>query len=155
MPTSPIAVANSILRKSFEESVPVTPLRLQRMTYILAAEYEKEAGAALIGETFLTWSFGPVLASIRDNFLPYGSKPVLKYGKDAMGDSWFVDYNSNGFHRQLDRVWAACRYRSDRTLIDSVRQPGGAWDKAYQADKRHLDPYDIGPDHTYRGTLGL
>ena len=54
-------VANSILKKSFEEENYITPLKLNCLVYLLYSEYLYLNGDILCNELFVKTEFGPVL----------------------------------------------------------------------------------------------
>ena len=53
---SPQVLANTILKKAFEEDIPVTPMKLQKLVYFICREYmQNNDGEDLISEDFLAW----------------------------------------------------------------------------------------------------
>lgn len=61
---SPTMIANNILSRSFSDKVDITPMKLQRILYFTAAEYQKATHKPLLEEPFSTWTYGPVAYSI-------------------------------------------------------------------------------------------
>ena len=58
-----IGIANILLARSFDEAHLINPMKLQRLLYIAACEYLKEAGSLPFTENFAVWAYGPVLQS--------------------------------------------------------------------------------------------
>lgn len=101
-----VEVSNNILRRAFEETVEVTPMKLQRLLYVVASEYAKRTGERLFDEDFVAWAYGPVLLSIHHHFAPFSGGAIRMYGKTATSQSYAVDEASDSVLAQvLDEVW--------------------------------------------------
>lgn len=57
------AFANTVLKKSFEELIQVSPMKLQKLLYFIYADYLKKTKEPLLSEKFQVWQYGPVLSS--------------------------------------------------------------------------------------------
>lgn len=51
-----VNIANSFLQKSFEENVPLTVLKLNKLIYLFFRNYLKETGNILFSEPFEAWN---------------------------------------------------------------------------------------------------
>lgn len=148
-------VANTILARVFaSETSRVTPMQLQRILYVVAAEYARETGVVLMHEPFLAWDRGPVLASVHDQFAIVGADPIRWYAKDSAGRSVSVR-NDVGLDRVLDRVLPATLGIPAATLSNLVCLDGSAWRAARRLDSRVLADSDVARDDAYRAPLGL
>jgi uncharacterized phage-associated protein len=155
MTFSPVNVSNNILRRAFDESVSVSPMKLQKLLYFVASEYGKRADAPLLAETFQPWKYGPVVRSVYDEFRSFGGGPIRAYGKDAQGKAYMADERQDShLARALDDVWRAAKSRSAVELSRITHLPGSAWDRAYR-EHRWIDAADIAADKTYEPMLGL
>lgn len=57
-------IANNVLNRAFAEKRRISLMKLQKILYFAAAEYQKKTGQPLFSERFETWQYGPVLRSI-------------------------------------------------------------------------------------------
>ena len=78
MPYSSTMVANNVLNRAFAEKLPITekvgrkPTRCQRVGKV-------------------TWSYGPVLYSVRDKFRNFANnEPITKFARDAHGNACMI-----------------------------------------------------------------
>jgi len=97
-------VANSILIKSFEDKIYITPLKLDCLIYLLYSEYLYLTGEKLFSETFMKTSYGsPKLTSIYEKFGVYGNNVIRSYAFDARGKITYV--GNETFDKCLMYVW--------------------------------------------------
>ena len=96
-------VANSILIKSFNDKIYVTPVKLNCLIYLLYGEYLYTTGDTLFSELFTKTENGPVLTTVYQKFNSYGNKIIKNYAKDAKDKTIYVD---NGiFVKCLNYIW--------------------------------------------------
>lgn len=88
-------VANAILMLSFDENIPVTPMKLQKLLYFTYKDYLKTYGVSLFADRFECWQYGPVLSSIYYEFNRFGARPINKFARDANGNVAVVDMNKH------------------------------------------------------------
>ena len=69
--TNALTVCNTILNKAFDENIEVTPMKLQRMLYLVYRDYLHFTNEALFPERFEVWKFGPVVGKVFDVFHQY------------------------------------------------------------------------------------
>ncbi|KAB2582463.1 hypothetical protein BS297_25645 [Rhodococcus erythropolis] len=149
-------VCNNILQRAFDEDVPVTPMKLQKILYFVASEYAKDTEKPLLSEPFQQWQYGPVVASVYSEFKPFGSGSIRRYAKDSQGKAYVVNESKNPRLREaLDRVWPVVKDRGAVPLSRITHLPESAWRKAFDANERYIDEDDIRLDETYRPKLGL
>jgi len=75
MPMSASVVCNNILTRAFQENIPVSPMKLQKLMYFVSCEYVKATGKDLLSENFGVWQYGPVLPSLYDEFKSFTISP--------------------------------------------------------------------------------
>lgn len=149
-------IANNILSRSFSDKVYITPMKLQRVLYFTAAEYQKAKHEPLLEELFSTWTYGPVAYSVYNEFRSFGKYPVKCYARDAQGNTLMIDEESDIELRiALDRVWDKTKMKSATYLSTIHHAQDSAWDKAFQQFRSTLEFADIENDYTYRVPLGL
>ena len=85
LPIPAQAVCNSILQLSFEENIPVSPMKLQKLLYFVYRDYLKETDELLFSERFEAWPSGPVLPSVYSEFKSFCDQPITKFAKNADG----------------------------------------------------------------------
>ena len=62
---SALNVANNILKRGFSEGIDITPMKLQKLTYIVFKKYYQDTGSILFPEMFEVWKYTISLSSIK------------------------------------------------------------------------------------------
>lgn len=156
MSYAPTLVANNVLNRAFAEKCAVSPMKLQKILYFIASEYQKESKEPLFTENFETWEYGPVLRSVFYEFRPFSRNFISQFAKDADNHSRMVDEKEDPkLKRILERVWEVTRGRTAVDLSQITHMEGSAWDTAFQSRNPFLAPNDIESDDTYRRELRL
>lgn len=138
-------VANNILKRAFEENIPVTPMKLQKLLYLVFKQYLKDTGQILFSESFMAWRYGPAVESVYDEFKTYHADPITEYSKDSKGNSYIVDENAcPPFLLAIDTIWERYKTYNGIQLSNLTHKPGTAWDKAKKSQSMSLDIDDIG-----------
>ncbi|MCR5914152.1 DUF4065 domain-containing protein [Corynebacterium sp. zg254] len=156
MAYAPTLVANNILNRAFAEKCEISPMKLQKILYFVAAEYQKETGESLFTERFETWKYGPVLRSVYTEFRPFSRDYISRFAKDAENHSHMAKEEADpALQQALIRVWDATKSRTAVNLSRITHQPGSAWDKSFQKEDEYLSTKEITKDVTYQRALGL
>lgn len=156
MAYSPTMIANNILSRAFAEKTYMSPMKLQKILYFVASEYQKATKRTLLEEPFSTWAYGPVVYSVFDEFRSFSKDNIKRYARDARGDVFVIDETQDiELKVALDRVWDKTKHKGAVELSEITHMPNSAWDKAFQADNSILNHVDIAEDMTYRVPLGL
>lgn len=125
---SPNVVANNFLKHSFEENIAVTPMKLQKLLYILSVEYLKATTKELFSERYNVWKTGPVLLSVSYKFSCYRDFPIDVFAKDAMGQVSLIDESNPCILVNLiNHVWNKYKDYSGTALANLLVQNGTAW----------------------------
>lgn len=141
------ALANTILRLAFTETIEVTPMKLQKIMYFICRDYVQSTGKRLISEDFLAWDYGPVLKSAYDEFKSYGAKPIDKFAKDVAGHVLVVNETADPAAAQsIHKMWEKCKMLDGISLSKKTHKEGTAWWKAYMRGSTCLDDGDIQND---------
>ncbi|OWX98788.1 hypothetical protein B1A53_07730 [Corynebacterium diphtheriae] len=131
-------------------------MKLQKILYFVASEYQKATKRPLLEEPFSTWAYGPVVYSVYDEFRSFSKDNIKRYARDARGDVFVIDETQDiELKVALDRVWDKAKGMGAVKLSEITHLQNSAWDKAFQDDEPVLKPADIATDNTYRVPLGL
>lgn len=156
MSYSPSKVANNILNRAFAEKIYINPMKLQRILYFVASEYQKATKRTLLEEPFAPWEYGPVSYSVYDKFRAYGKNDIKRYARDLQGNALMIDETQDiELGIALTRIWDKAKNKSAVELSEITHTVGSAWDRAYQKGYPVLNPTDIEQDTTYREALEL
>ena len=123
-------IANALLREVKEVTGDfATPLKLQKLLYLLYGSYAIRHNKRLFEEPFVAWYFGPVLFSVYQGFKAYRNRPINHYGR--VGKKSYLAKNEN-ILREIAMVVSEYGTRDAATLVNLTHLPGGAWAKAYK-----------------------
>ncbi len=137
-------IANCILKRAHDEGMPITQMKLQKLMYLLYADYLQNNNAVLFPERFEPWKYGPVLSDVYNAFRKYGSSPIRKYLIDSDGDYAMVSLSQNQeLKRSLDRVWELFAGYTGIELSEITHRADGAWMKAVAQCSSVLSDQDI------------
>lgn len=152
----PTLVANNVMNRAFAEKCTISPMKLQKILYFVASEYQKETGKPLFTENFETWQYGPVLRSVYNEFRSFSRNFITRFAKDAESRTLMINEEADPrLQGVLDRVWAVTKGRTAVDLSRITHLEDSAWDKSFQAERPFISFKDIGADDTYRRELGL
>ena len=111
-------IANSILKKSSEDKIHITPLKLNCLLYLLYSEYLYLTGESLFNETFIKTTKGPIVPSVYYKFISYENYVINNYIKDAKGK---VIYVKDGiFDECLIHIWEKYKNKSDYDILSYI-----------------------------------
>ena len=142
------AICNSILRKSFDEKIAVSPMKLQKLLYFVYKDYLQKHDTPMFHERFEAWQYGPVLPSIYDEFKNYGPSPIKTFAKDSQGIVYVVSDCATDVIASIDRVWERYKHYNGIELSKITHREQSAWYKAYTNKKAFLDDEAIKNDKT-------
>lgn len=137
------AICNSLLVKSFTESVQVSPMKLQKLIYFIYRDYLKKTGNKAFNDPIQTWKYGPVVQSVYDEFKSFGKKTITEFAKDAQGKVYIVDSSALELDKIIDDVWNKYKCYSGIHLSKMTHEEGTAWSKAFHEKRPFLDDEDI------------
>lgn len=156
MAYAPTLIANNVLNRAFAEKCRISPMKLQKILYFVASEYQKGTGRSLFSERFETWQYGPVLRSVYSEFRPFSRDYITRFAKDAENKSRMINEDADPvLQRVLNSVWAVTKGRSAVELSRITHMENSAWDKSFQDQRPFLSSANITADATYRRELGL
>jgi len=134
---SPIYAANNFILKAMDQGIKLTPLKLQKLLYILYARYLYKTGEALFADRFSAWEYGPVLPEIYYIFKRDGSSPITVPKPDYNGEILVVTEEGE-FGECFNDVWRNFANKSASELVSKTHEPGAAWAQAVVNEDYHL-----------------
>jgi len=130
--------------RGFNDDIPITPMKLQKLMYFTCRDYLKKTGRQLISEPFEVWKYGPVLSSVYGEFSSFGSNPIDAYAKDAKGNSVAVSEKDNPTLKEVaDLVWKRFKHYDGVALSKMTHRDGSGWHRAYNAGSPHIAKEDM------------
>ena len=151
MALSATIVCNNILRRAFQESVSVTPMKLQKLMYFVSCEYIKKTDKEMLTDDFCVWQYGPVLPSVYDEFKSFGGNAISKYAKDAEGNSFAYDETTSPYLKDaIDRVWSSFKGNTGKELSSITHEEGSGWSRAFAEGLRKIPKDYMKADDSYR-----
>lgn len=144
-------VANTILSRAFEENVPITPMKLQKLIYIIYKVYYKEIGKKIFTEPFSAWKRGPVVPTVYSEFKNYRGNPIEDFSYLNDGRTYTaIDLDtSSDFRKVFNEVWREYAHESAYDLSEMTHVSDGAWDKAIKNESYILRDEDIESESNY------
>lgn len=154
MPMSASVVCNNILTRAFQENIPVSPMKLQKLMYFVSCEYVKATGKDLLSENFGVWQYGPVLPSLYDEFKSFHDQPITKYATDADGVPYAINEDTAPHLKaSITRVWDAFKGMDGIALSKITHRDGSAWSTAFNQQRTSISSDDMKGDMTYASYL--
>lgn len=141
---SALNVGNNILQRGFSEDIDITPMKLQKLIYLVYKRYYKKYSKALFSEPFEVWKYGPVVRSVYDEFKHFGANSIKKYATEPNGSVLIVNEEmSESFKNALDYVWDKYKYYDGIPLSEMTHRKNTAWWKAAKREDAYLNDNDI------------
>ena len=137
------SLANTLLKKSFEENINITPMKLQKLIYFIYKRHLKNFNEKLFEEAFLVWRYGPVLASVYDEFKSFGSERITRFAKDANQNVYVINESATDIMESINEIWESYKNYDGVSLSIMTHQPGTAWSKAVNSHLNILCDEDI------------
>jgi uncharacterized phage-associated protein len=133
------AVANEFLRLAKEESIPLTPMKLQKLIYFAHGFSLSIFDEALVDEEFQAWKYGPVLKSLYRDFKIYGNSPIEDFAFEVeIKDNFDFNFTKpripeDACVKDLIRaVWDNYKNYSAVILSELTHKDGSPWKQTYR-----------------------
>ncbi|MFU2204257.1 Panacea domain-containing protein [Streptococcus hyovaginalis] len=144
-------VANTFLDRAKKEKIDISPMKLQKLIYILYKVYLQKNGFRLFEERFEVWQYGPVVSSVYQVFKKFRSNRITEYYLNADGTYNTVRFHNNiRFDNAFEFVWEKYKQLDGVYLSQLTHQPDTAWSKADQRGDMYLDDQEIHEEEEYQ-----
>jgi uncharacterized phage-associated protein len=130
-----MAISNELIKMAIKESIPLTPMKLQKMLFFVYGKYGAEYNEKLFEEPFLVWQYGPVVESVYYEFKSFGTEKINKYAADAKGIAYFPDKDClelEHFFASLKKTWNRYKHLSAQLLVGLTHIEDSPWDRAFK-----------------------
>lgn len=142
------ALCNTIIKKSFDENISVSPMKLQKLIYFIYRDYLIKTNHPLFAESFQAWKYGSVLESVYDKFKSFKSDRITRFAKTANENVYVINEISEPeLCSVINAVWDRYKNYDGITLSQITRKKGGAWRKAFENCSPILNVDDIKEDN--------
>lgn len=142
-------VANTFLERAKKEKVDISPMKLQKLIYILYKNYLKDTRSKLFLDSFEVWQYGPVIPSVYNAFKGYRSNAIQSYYTNSEGKYSTVSFQNPTFERAFEKVWQKYRDLDGIFLSQLTHQENTAWSKANANNIPVLNDSDIYSEKEY------
>lgn len=125
-------VANCFLQRDFEDGrATISPMKLQKLVYLLHGWNLAIANEPAIDSQFLAWPYGPVEEGLYHIFKPFRGNPITEYAMSWDGDekkALVVEKADNEiFYKIFDFVVSRYMPMTALQLSTLTHQPGTPW----------------------------
>ena len=125
-------VANCFLQRDFEDGyASITPMKLQKLIYILNGWHLAVTGGPVVREPFRAWQYGPVEPGLYRLLKHYGNKPISEYlttYEDGESNAYVVAKGNTDFYELLNIVIKKYMALGALRLSALTHQPCTPWD---------------------------
>lgn len=143
-------VANTFLVRAKKDNIDITPMKLQKLIYILYKCYLKDTKSRLFPERFKVWQYGPVVPEVYQVFKNYRSNRITSFYMNPDGSFNTVAFKVNSnFDKAFNFVWNKYSRIDGIYLSQLTHQPDTAWSKADSRDERELKDKEIYQEKEY------
>lgn len=143
-------LANTILQRAQSEKINITPMKLQKLIYIIYKEYLQRIGDVLFEKQFEVWKYGPVLSSVYDEFKKYKSEPIEDFYRENDGKVFSYELNkTDPLTAIFEMVWETYKHQSPWILSMLTHKEDTAWDRANKRCDSFLSVEDIREEESY------
>lgn len=137
-------VANTFISKSKEENVDITPMKLQKLIYIMYKNYLQRTNRKLFSDKFEVWKYGPVVPSVYQAFKEYRSNAITDYYYSSPDTYSTVKMNKNkNFDDVFKGVWNKYSELDGVYLSQLTHRKETAWSLADKRKDLYLADNDI------------
>lgn len=133
MSYDPTTVANQFIELAAEEGAKLTPMQLNKLTYIAHGFALGLKNRPLIDDAVEAWRYGPVVPSLYRKLKHYGSSPVdgPVGGIFGTGRREQIDPEDKAL---IEAVFEKYGHLTGAQLSFLTHKKGTPWDRAYQPD---------------------
>ena len=149
---SPVTIANYFIKKSIEEGVEMTPMKVLKLVYIAHGWHLGLFDEELISEQVQAWKYGPVVRSVYQEFKHYGNRDIegLSF-KSTFEKEEFGQLKEKGVYHLLDKIWEVYKDYTGLQLSTLTHQPGTPWYQIWEEKRGKLSGTEIIPNDLIKG----
>lgn len=129
---SPLIYANNFIERSLKTEIPISPMKMQKLLYLLYARYYYLYNAPLFAHQFEKWQYGPVLSEVYSEFKDYRDKPIKYFVRFPDDQVYYVKENNKKFKNCFNEVWVKFGFYSGIDLSVLTHRKGSAWSKVLE-----------------------
>ena len=141
--TTSLTVSNAIIIKAMKAYVMVTPMKLQKLLYMIYARYLAVTETSLFADRFEAWQYGPVVPDVYNEFKHYGRSGISVPSVSNDGMIYYT-LEKDVYGNCFQDVWRKYRTFSGVQLSTVTHERGSAWSKKQLGE--FLDDGDIAND---------
>jgi uncharacterized phage-associated protein len=147
VPYTPLAIANSFVKRSLAQNRDINHMKLQKLVYFVHGWWLAYNDAPLLTERPQMWKYGPVFPTLYHELKTFGNSSVpgpvrSNPFSQAMPDVPATDQQATAL---IDWVWERYGHLSAFALSDLTHSPGSAWHAVAVAhDFRVPKGFDLG-----------
>ena len=141
MTHSSIAVANEFLKLSVRDSIPVTPMKLQKLVYYAQGWHLGVMDSPLVSEPVECWAYGPVFRKLYGVTKSFGGDSV--HGPLTNKDRSTADMDCKEGDESLklvQRVWDSYKQYSAERLSNMTHSEDSPWKRVRNVYKAYEPP---------------
>lgn len=159
MPCDAEAIANFFIERAHAEAGSsvdhdLTQMKLQKLVYFTHGWYLAMRGQPLLNEPIKAWRWGPVVLSLRREFIDLGAEPINRKAVNVSAvngelevvepsvDDYFDTDEADYVRWLLDLVWTSYRDKTASHLMRQTHAVGGPWHRVTQLFEEGL-PSDV------------
>ncbi|MGT2933665.1 Panacea domain-containing protein [Streptococcus catagoni] len=143
-------VANTFLVRAKKENIDISPMKLQKLVFLLYKEYLKNTEKKLFEDKFEVWMYGPVVSNIYQAFKKYGSNKITNYYINSNNQYLTVKFGLNeAFDNCFEKVWQKYKELDGVFLSQLTHQKDTAWSIADSLNREFLSDQDIYNEKEY------
>lgn len=137
--------ANSVLMHSFRKDTLISPLKLQKLVYLVHGWYLACFDEPTFHENPQVWTYGPVFPEIYRDYKIFGSLPISKENWDVYGtpEKGNASEDDRNFHEVLEQVWELYSPYSGLHLSELTHREGTPWSLARERGDVCLNQEEI------------
>jgi uncharacterized phage-associated protein len=141
-------VVNTFIYASNSTNTKLTLMKLQRMLYLIYAEYLRLTNRQLFSQRFEPWDYGPGLQSVYYAYPNAKTNHLKKYMVDVNGNQRMLITDpalaeDPKFTEAFNHVWTICKDLTGMQLCQVVRTSASAWYMAKLKKQHFLSDLDI------------
>ena len=125
-----LEVADKIIRLSWEDETPITPMQVQKLTYFCHAWMLGLGYGPLFQDAVESWQYGPVIRALYHRLKGYGRERIA----DPLLET--AAQFSEAEERIIEVIWRQYGQLDGNRLSRMTHAAGSPWDQTYQKDKR-------------------